>query len=116
MPVSELTVQHVRLAPEHALIVARGVIDEATVAEFHSCLEQVLDAGARYLVADLAHVTGCDSAALPALAAAARRLSAIHGWLRLVATSEAVIATVDDLDLRDVLDLYRAHNAARDGT
>ncbi|MHA6783039.1 hypothetical protein ACVGOW_18875 [Pseudonocardia saturnea] len=54
----------------------------------------------------------CDPAALPALAAFARRFSAVHGRLRLVATSEAVSATLDSVDLCDVLDRYRAHDGA----
>lgn len=110
MPASELTVEQVGLAPDHALIVARGVLDRSTVAQLGSCVEQALDAGARYLIADLAQVTRCDRAALPALATLARRLSQRHGWLRLVATSEAVIAALETTDICDVLDLYRAHN------
>lgn len=72
--------------------------------------------GARYLVADLSQVSGCDPAALVALARAARRLSSRHGWLRLVATSPVVVTALDTADVRDVVDLYHAHNGTGDAS
>lgn len=114
MSASELTVEQAWLPPDHVLIVACGVLDHVTVARLGCCLEQALAAGARYLVADLARVTRCDEAALPALAVLARRLSPRQGWLRLVATSDAVLAALETADICDVLDLYRAHNGSRD--
>lgn len=116
MSVSELTVEQVGLAPDHALIVAGGVLDHSTVAQLGACVQQALDTGARYLVADLAQITRCDRAALPALAVIARQLTTRRGWLRLVATSDAVIAALEATDMCDLLDLYRGHNGTRDAS
>ena len=66
------------------------------------------------LLLDLAQITGCNPAAIPALAAAARRLSGRHGRLRLVATSEAVVAALDSTEVSDLIDLYHAHNGTSD--
>lgn len=116
MSITGLTVEQVGLAPDHALIVASGVLDRTTVTQLDTAVARVLDAGARFLVVDLAQISRCDPAALPALAAAARRLSLRQGWLRLVATSPAVVAALDTTDICDVLDLYHGHNGTRDAS
>lgn len=114
--VSGLTVDHVALAPDHALIVFRGVLNRTTAAQLDASVEQILDAGAHFLVADLSQVTRCDPAALASLAYAARQLSLRQGWLRLVATSPAVITALDATDVCDLLDLYHAHYGTRDAS
>lgn len=116
MPGSELSIDQAGIAPDHALIVARGVLDHTTVTELRAVLDRVLATDARYLIADLAQVTRCDRAALPALAGAARRLVLREGWLRLVASSDAVVAALDTTDVSDLIDLYHAHNGTRDGS
>lgn len=98
------------MAPDHALIVACGVLDHTTVTQLDTCGAAVPDTGARYLVLDLAQVSRRDPAALAALAAAARRLSLRQGWLRLVATSPAVIAALGSTDICDLADLNHAHH------
>lgn len=113
MSLSGLTIEQVGLAPDHALIVLRGVLDHNTAAELDAAVEQILDTGTRCLVADLSQVGRCDPRALTALAQAARRLSLRQGWLRLVATSPAVIGVLDTADVCDVVDLYHAHNGTR---
>jgi len=106
----------VALAPDHALIVLRGVLNRTTAAQLDAGVEQVLGTGAHFLVADLSQVTRCDPAALATLAHAARRLSLRRGWLRLVATSPAVITALDATDVCDLVDLYHAHHGTRDAS
>lgn len=107
-----LTVDHALLQPDHALMVARGVLDRTTVAHLADGVEQVLETGTRYLVLVLAQVTRCDKAALAELAEAARRLSRRGGWLRLVATSPAVVDALDHAALPDLVSIYHAHNGS----
>jgi anti-anti-sigma factor len=117
MSASGLTVDHVALPPEHALMVLRGPLNPSNTPQLRHGLDQCLhDPALRYLVLDLSQVSTCEPAALPLLAATARQLCQRHGWLRLVATHPAVLDALDTTSLADLLAIYSAHNGTPHAT
>jgi hypothetical protein len=77
MSTSELTVEQVGLvpAPDDALSLARGVLDETTLAQFGSCVEHALNRAVDAAVTDLREQ-------LRALQTQLRRERAETAWLR----------------------------------
>lgn len=61
----------------------RGELDIATAGHLRAVLLQVLAAGQRHAVVNMAGLTFCDATGLGMLVAAQRRYTAQSGWLRV---------------------------------
>ncbi len=72
-------------------VTAAGEIDSTSAPALRTCLDGILDSGAREFVVDLVGVTFLDSAGLCVLAATHRRATAQGARIRVVAASRAVI-------------------------
>jgi anti-sigma B factor antagonist len=109
------TLAWTRAGWEHALVVARGEIDDAVLADFDDRIAVLVASGVRYVVADLSQVSSCSGGLVPAMAAACRVLQRQHGWLRSVATASSVTAILDEAEVGDLFAVYQAIAAAGTG-
>ena len=107
MPV-EATVNSVQLEQDHALVVVRGAVCEVFLLTLRNHLANLVAAGVRYMVLDLAEVTACPAAMVGELAAACRELYARQGWLRSITTARCVAEALESADLDDLFPIYRA--------
>lgn len=98
----------VQVGWEHALLVARGAIDDAVLADFDHRIAVLVDSGVRYVVADLSQVSSCCEGLVPALAAACRVLQQRRGWLRSVGAAGCVTAALDQATVTDLFAVYQA--------
>lgn len=105
-----------RLEPEHALLVARGGIDDTVIAEFSDQVSALVADGLRFLVLDFSQVSSCDPGLVPAMAQASRIVRARHGWVRMVATAPCVTATLDLATPGDLFTVYQAGGQVHDAT
>lgn len=97
-----------QMGREHALLIARGVIDDAVLADFPDRIEALVDSGVRYVVVDLSQVSSCSTGLVAALAQACRVLLHRHGWLRSVATAACVTVALEQAEATDLLAVYQA--------
>ena len=75
------TIMLSQLGHDHALVVVRGKIGVEFLLSVRQHLTNLVDAGVRYVVVDLAEVTACPPQMVVELAAACRALHAREGWL-----------------------------------
>lgn len=93
---------------EHALLIARGAIDDGVLAEFQPRITALVAAGVRYLVADLSQVSSCSPGVVAELAQGCRIFAQRDGWLRSVATAACVTDALEQADVTDLLTVYQA--------
>jgi len=107
MPV-RASVSSVRLEEDLALVVVRGAVCETFLVTLRTHLANLVAAGVRYMVLDLAEVTACPVAIVSELAAVCRDLAARQGWLRSITTARCVADAMESADLDDLFPIYRA--------
>ena len=82
---------------EHVnLLSVRGQMDGAGLRMLQQQINLLLDAGARFLLADLSRVERCDSQVFDVLARTGDLVQQRGGWLRLVAPGNSTVSTIDD--------------------
>ena len=90
------------------LLSVTGQLDDLGLARLQRRLDELLDGGARLLLADLFEVTGCDGRLFEVLARTQDLVGGRGGWLRLVGLGSPVLDALDQAALPDVLLIYRA--------
>jgi anti-anti-sigma regulatory factor len=90
------------------LLSVTGQLDDPGLERLQRRLDELLDSGARLLVADLSGVAGCDGRLFDLLAQTEHLVEDCGGWLRLVGLSSPVLDALDQATLPHVLLVYRA--------
>ena len=85
-----------------------GRLDNDGLGRLQSRVDALLDGGARFLVADLSGVAGCDGRLFDLLARISHLVGRRGGWLRLVGVGSPVLNALDQAALPEVLLVYRA--------
>jgi hypothetical protein len=73
------------------LLSVTGQLDDPGLGRLQRRLDELLDSGARLLVADLSGVAGCDGQLFDLLARTQHLVADRGGWLRLVGLSSPVL-------------------------
>ena len=102
------TIRLVQLEHDHALVVVRGKIGVELLLRLRQHLTNLVDAGVRYVVVDLAEVTVCPPQMVGELAAACRALHAREGWLRSIASAPCVVTALESAAVDELFPIYRA--------
>ena len=102
------TIRLVQLEHDHALVVVRGKIGLEVLLKLRQHLTNLVDAGVRYVVVDLAEVTACPPQMVGELAAACRALHAREGWLRSIASAPCVVTALESAAVDELFPIYRA--------
>jgi anti-anti-sigma regulatory factor len=102
------TIRLVQLEHDHALVVVRGKICVEFLPRLRQHLTNLVDAGVRYVVVDLAEVTACPPQMVGELAAACRALHARKGWLRSIASAPCVVTALESAAVDELFPIYRA--------
>jgi anti-anti-sigma regulatory factor len=102
------TIRLVQLGHDHALVVVRGKICVEFLLRLRQHLTNLVDAGVRYVVVDLAEVTACPPQLVGELAAACRALHARAGWLRSIASAPCVVSALESAAVDELFPIYRA--------
>ena len=102
------TIRLVQLEHDHALVVVRGKICVEVLLRLRQHLTNLVDAGVRYVVVDLAEVTACPPQMVGELAAACRALHAREGWLRSIASAPCVVTALESAAVEELFPIYRA--------
>ena len=97
-----------QLGYDHALLVVRGEMCVEFLLSVRQHLTNLVNAGVRYVVVDLAEVTACPPQMVGELAAACRALHGRGGWLRSIATAPCVVTALESAALDDLFPIYRA--------
>lgn len=83
---------------EHVnLLSVSGRLDGAGLRTLQRQIDLLLDAGARFLLADLSRAENCDSQVFDLLTRTSNLVQPRGGWLRLVAPGNPVMGTVDEI-------------------
>jgi anti-anti-sigma regulatory factor len=102
------TIMLSQLGHDHALVVVRGKISVEFLLGLRQHLTNLVDAGVRYIVVDLAEVTACPPQLVGELAAACRALHAREGWLRAIASAPCVVTALESAAVEELFPIYRA--------
>ena len=102
------TLSFVQLERDHALVVVRGGVSEVFLLALRQHLADLVVAGVRFVVVDLAEVTACPPEMVGELATACRELYARQGWLRSITTAPCVADALESAELDDLFPIYRA--------
>ena len=102
------TLSFVQLERDHALVVVRGGVSEVFLLTLRQHLANLVVAGVRFVVLDLAEVTTCPPEMVGELATACRELYARQGWLRSITTAPCVADALESAELDDLFPIYRA--------
>lgn len=87
----------VTITHEHVnLLTVRGRLDWVGLLDIQQQIDLLLDAGARFLIADLSRVGSYDDALFDLLGATGDLLRHRAGWLRLIGPGSAVVSTLGD--------------------
>jgi anti-anti-sigma regulatory factor len=78
------------------LLSVTGRVDDTGLTQLRMQLEALVDAGAVYLVVDLAGVISCDHGLFDVLACTHQILADRQGWLRLVGIGPVVVNALDE--------------------
>ena len=97
------------------LLSMSGQLDDLGLGQLQCRLDELLDGGARLLVADLSGVSGCDGRLFDLLARTEHHVGCRGGWLRLVGLGAPVLDALDEAELPEVLLVYRAARWAGNG-
>ena len=98
----------VQLERDHALVVVRGAVCEVFLLTLRRHLANLVAAGVRFVVLDLAEVTACPPEMVGELATACRELYTRQGWLRSITTAPCVADALESAELDDLFPIYRA--------
>jgi anti-anti-sigma regulatory factor len=90
------------------LLSVTGQLDDLGLARLQRRLDELLDGGARLLLADLSGVAGCDGRLFDLLARIQYLVGCRGGWLQLVGLGPPVLDALDQAALPEVLLVYRA--------
>ena len=90
------------------LVSVTGHLDNRGLDRLQCRLDELLDGGARLVLADLSGVVGCDGRLFDLLARTQHLAALGGGWLHLVGLGPSVWAALDDAALPDLLQVYRA--------
>ena len=90
------------------LLSVAGQLDDPGLDQLQCRVDELLDRGARLLLADLSGVSGCDGRLFGLLARTEHLVGGRGGWLRLGGLSSPVLNALDQAALSDVLLVYRA--------
>ena len=90
------------------LLSVAGQLDDPGLDQLQCRVDELLDGGARLLLADLSGVSGCDGRLFGLLARTQHLVGVRGGWLRLGGLSSPVLDALDQAALSDVLLVYRA--------
>ena len=90
------------------LLSVSGQLDDPGFDRLQCRVDELLDTGARLVLADLSGVSGCDGRLFGLLARTQHLVGGRGGWLRLGGLSSPVLDALDQADLSDVLLVYRA--------
>ena len=96
------TVSFVQLERDHALLVVRGAVCEVFLLTLRQHLANLVAAGVRFVVLDLAEVTACPPEMVGELATACRELYTRQGWLRSITTAPCVADALESAELDDL--------------
>ena len=102
------TVSFVQLERDHALVVVRGAVCEVFLLTLRQHLANLVAAGVRFVVLDLAEVIACPPEMVGELATACRALYPRQGWLRSITTAPCVADALESAELDDLFPIYRA--------
>jgi len=102
------TLSFVQLERDHALVVVRGGVSEVFLLALRQHLADLVVAGVRFVVVDLAEVTACPPEMVGELATACRELYTRQGWLRSITTAPCVADALESAELDDLFPIYRA--------
>jgi anti-anti-sigma regulatory factor len=105
------TISLIQLEPDHALVVVRGEVHVEFLLGLRQHLGNLVDAGVRYVVVDLAELTTCPPQLLSELAATCRALHTREGWLRSIASAPCVATALESAAVDDLFPIYRAAQA-----
>lgn len=94
------------------VVEVRGELDMATAPQLREGLQQLVDAGDRQVVLDMAGVGFIDSSALGALVVTFKSLRDVGGQLRLAAVRPAVRGVLRITSVDRVIDIYDSVRAA----
>ncbi len=89
-----------------AMLTLAGDLDRETVARLGHIVSGLYEAGARFLVLDLADVTRCDASARPFFTRLRRKLQLNQGWMLLI-EPPLVLADLDPVSLEAAFAAYR---------
>jgi anti-anti-sigma regulatory factor len=90
------------------LLSVTGQLDDLGLDRLQCQLDELLDGGARLLLADLSGVAGCDGRLFDLLARIQHLVGRRGGWLHLVGLGPPVLDALDQATLPEVLLVYRA--------
>jgi anti-anti-sigma regulatory factor len=97
------------------LLSVTGQLDDLGLDRLQCRLDELLDGGARLLLADLSGVAGCDGRLFDLLARTQHLVGRRGGWLHLVGLGPPVLDALDQAGLPEVLLVYRAARWAGHG-
>jgi anti-anti-sigma regulatory factor len=97
------------------LLSVTGQLDDLGLDRLQRRLDELLDGGAKLLLADLSGVTGCDGRLFDVLARIQYLVGRRGGWLHLVGLGPPVLNALDQAGLPAVLLVYRAARWAGHG-
>ena len=89
-------------------MVVRGAVCEVFLLTLRQHLANLVAAGVRFVVLDLAEVTACPPEMVGELATACRELYTRQGWLRSITTAPCVADALESAELDDLFLIYRA--------
>jgi anti-anti-sigma regulatory factor len=98
------------------LLSVAGQLDGQGLERLQGHVGELLDGGARFVVADLSGVAGCDGRLFDLLSKTSYVVGRRGGWLRLVGLRSPVLNALDQAALPDVLLVYRASEWASHGS
>ncbi|MFC7534774.1 STAS domain-containing protein [Actinoplanes sp. GCM10030250] len=96
----------------YTVVEVRGDLDMATAPRLRESLQQLIDAGDRHVVVDLAEVDFMDSSALGALVMMFKALRDAGGRLTLAAVQPPVLSVLTITSVDQAIDLFDTVEAA----
>ncbi len=108
-----------RIVADYAVLEVGGEVDVYTAPRLRDRLTELVDAGARNVVVDLARVDFLDSTGLGVLVGAQKRLRPVGGTFSLVCAKESLLKVFRITALDQIIPLHEtveAATAARGGT
>ena len=90
------------------LVSVTGQLDHRGLDRLQCRLDELLDGGARLVLADLSGVTGCDRRLFDLLVRTQHLATRGGGWLHLVGLGPPVWEALDEAALPELLQVYRA--------
>jgi anti-sigma B factor antagonist len=104
-----------RSVSDHVVLEIGGEIDVYTAPRLRERLLELVSAGTKHVVVDLAKVDFLDSTGLGVLVGAHRRLRASHGTLSLVCSHERLLKIFRITGLDSVFEIHRSVEEATAG-